>query len=159
MAHLGVGGELAVRRERLFARARGKVLEIGDGSSVDLHDPKLEPASYDTVECNLALCSVDDVDATLGRIDDLLAPDGQLLVIEHGRATGLRARFQDAWTPVWRQVARGCRPNRDPIAALRRNGYAVIDCDRFAVQRGVPIVSSCIAAVAVRKTPTGGNTE
>jgi hypothetical protein len=59
--------------------------------------------------------------------------------------------MQDASTPVWRHVAAGCRANRDPIDALRRNGFAVTDCDRFMMHRTLPIVAPHISVVAIRK--------
>ena len=182
---------LGERRERLVARARGRVLEIGAGTGrnlpyyrdvvevvalepdaamvkrlrdrVDhalvpvtliestLDAAQLDPASFDTIVCSLVLCTVDDLDATLRRIDALLAPGGQLLALEHVRGTGWRARLQDASTPVWRHVAAGCHANRDPIDAMRRGGFAVTDCDRFTMHRGLPIVAPHVSAVAVRK--------
>ncbi len=190
MDHLDAAG-LGERRERLVARARGRVLEIGAGTGRNLPfyrhvaevvalEPdaamtkrlqvrvdqasvpvtvvqstvahaRLAPHSFDTIVCSLVLCSVEDVDATLRHVDDLLADGGQVLALEHVRGTGWRARMQDASTPVWRHVAAGCRANRDPIDALRRNGFAITDCDRFMMNRTFPIVAPHISAVAVRK--------
>ena len=190
MDHLDAAG-LGERRERLIARARGRVLEIGAGTGRNLPfyrdvvevvalepdaamskrlrarveqavvpvtvvestiaQARLEPGSFDTIVCSLVLCSVEDVDSTVRHIDELLAPDGHVLALEHVRGTGLRGRMQDASTPVWRHMAAGCRANRDPIDALRRNGFAITDCDRFMMNRTFPIVAPHIAAVAVRK--------
>jgi SAM-dependent methyltransferase len=112
---------------------------------------RLDKASFDTVVCSLVLCSVEDVDATLRHVDELLAPGGQVLALEHVRLPGLRGHLQDASAPVWRHMAAGCRPNRDPIDALRRNGFAVTDCDRFMMNRTFPIVAPHVAVVAIRK--------
>lgn len=112
---------------------------------------RLAKASFDTIVCSLVLCSVEDVDATLRHVDDLLAPGGHVLALEHVRAPGLRGHLQDASAPVWRHVAAGCRPNRDPIDAFRRNGFAITDCDRFMMNRTLPIVAPHIAVVAIRK--------
>ena len=144
MAHY-VSEELRVRRDRLFAQARGEVLDLATDGLAHAG------GSFDTVLSFLYLCTVDDLDTTLGRIEALLAPRGRLLVLEHVRGTGWRARLQDASTPVWRHVASGCRADRDPIGAMRRAGFAVTDCDRFTVNRGLPIVAPHISAVATRR--------
>jgi SAM-dependent methyltransferase len=140
-----VAEELRVRRDRLFAQARGEVLDLATDGLDHASD------SFDTVLSFLYLCTVDDLDATLRRIDALLAPGGRLLALEHVRGTGWRGRLQDASTPLWRHVAGGCRADRDPIYAMRRAGFAVTDCDRFTVHRGLPIVAPHISAVAVRR--------
>jgi SAM-dependent methyltransferase len=146
--HLLLGDEFARRKERLVARARGRVLDL---EAQRLDDPSLEPGAYDTIVLVHVLCGAIDVDATLHRIDELLAPGGQLLVLEHVRGTGLRGRSQDAWAPLWRHAPFGCVPNRDPLDLLRRNGFAVTDCDRFRLSRSLPIVAPYVSVVAVRK--------
>lgn len=161
------GAELEQRRERLIARARGRVLEISTGARVDrtryrnVDDvvqttPRAamvdghEHHSFDTIVLLHVLCSVSDVFSTLQRVDELLADGGQVLALEHVRATGARGRVQDAATPLWRRVRGGCRANRDAIAALRRGGFAVTDCDRF-MMRATRIDAPAVSAVAMRK--------
>jgi SAM-dependent methyltransferase len=156
------------RRQRLVARARGRVLDISADGGLNARFYRnvdevvtVEPSqlageafalhSFDTVVCTIVLCRVADVHGTLLRIAELLAPDGQLLVLEHVRATGLRGRLQDAVTPVWRRVAGGCRPDRDAIDLLRRNGFAVTDCDRFIVNGATPLQRRAVSAVAIRR--------
>ncbi|MEY2426492.1 MAG: hypothetical protein QOI61_2064, partial [Actinomycetota bacterium] len=111
----------------------------------------LAPHSFDTIVCTFVLCSVADVHGALLRIGELLAADGQLLVLEHVRATGLRGRVQDTAAPVWRRVAGGCRVNQDAIDELRRNGFAVTDCDRFTVNGATPLLRPAVSAVAIRR--------
>lgn len=128
--------------------SRGRVLKVDPAT---LFDERLESGVHDTIVSVHALCRVPDIDAALQRFDDLLAPGGKVLVLEHVRGSGLRGAMQDASTPMWRHVPFGCNPNRDPIAALRRNGFAVTDCDRFREPRSLPIVARYISAVAIRK--------
>ncbi len=111
----------------------------------------LVPHSFDTVVCAFVLCSVADVHGTLLRIGELLAAEGQLLILEHVRGTGVRGRLQDAAAPAWRRVARGCRANGDAIDELRRNGFAVTDCDRFRVNGAMPLLRPAVSAVAIRR--------
>ncbi len=143
-----MSGEFTVRKQRLLADASGRVLEL---STAALADRSLPPGGYETVVSIHALCAVHDLDAAIRRIDELLAPGGKVLVLEHVRAPGLRGRMQDLNTPIWRLAPFGCHANRDVIGALRRNGFAVTDCDRFRERRSLPIVAPHISAVAVRK--------
>lgn len=108
-------------------------------------------AAYDTVICTHALCTAADLDAALQRVDELLAPGGQVLLLEHVRRPGLRGIAQDAATLLWQRTPGGCHANRDVVAALRRNGFAVTDCDRFSLRTPLPMVAAQISAVAVRK--------
>ncbi|HVT76838.1 MAG TPA: methyltransferase domain-containing protein [Acidimicrobiales bacterium] len=139
-----------VRRERLVARARGRTLELGEprdwltNSDLPLH-------AYDTVVSVLELCRVDDVYSALLRVKELLAPDGQFLALEHVRATGWRGRVQDAASPLWRRVARQCHPDRDIVDILRKNGFAITDCDRFALDGAPPLLRQAVSVVAIRK--------
>ena len=145
MGHPPPDTELRVRIERLLARARGKVLDVAVEGLTG------EEGSFDTVVCHRVLCTVDDLNATLVRIAQLMKPDGQLLAIEHVRGTGTRARSQDLSAPLWRRIAGGCHPNRDPVGAMREAGFAVTDCDRFTINRRTPIVAPHISAVAIRR--------
>ncbi len=107
--------------------------------------------SYDTIVSVFQLCGVNDVFSTLLRVNELLADGGQLLVLEHVRAVGARGRLQDAAAPAWRRFTGGCRANRDVVALLRSNGFAVIDCDRFEVHGATPLVRPAVSAVAIRR--------
>ncbi|MEO6120550.1 MAG: class I SAM-dependent methyltransferase, partial [Acidimicrobiales bacterium] len=163
---------LADRRRHLLARARGRVLEVGAGTglnldhypagvdrlelvepdgamraklarrvarrsrpvAVEVHgftlaDAPLPLASFDTVVATLVLCTVPDLPATLDHIAELLAPDGKLLFLEHGRAPGLRGRMQAVATPAWRRLAAGCHLDRDVPAALRQAGFVISDIE------------------------------
>lgn len=173
---------LADRRRRLLAAARGRVLEVGAGTGLNLHaypatidrlevlepdramrarlarraagtalpvevhagsleDAPLSPGSYDTVVTTLVLCTVADLDLAVGRIAELLAPGGQLLFLEHGRAPGWRGRAQSLATPVWRRVAGGCRLDRDVPVALRKADFVISDIERFRLSGCSPLLA------------------
>jgi SAM-dependent methyltransferase len=143
-----------VQRERLVARARGRVLDIAEQKDWAT-SAELELHSYDTIVSVFQLCTADDVYSTLLRVAELLKPDGQLLVLEHVRSTGWRGRVQDAAAPLWRRAAGRCRLNRDVVDLLRQNGFAVTDCDRFTVDGATPLVRHAVSAVAIRKVRDG----
>jgi SAM-dependent methyltransferase len=154
-------------RRELLARARGRVLELGAGTGLNLeHYPKgiesltlVEPdphmtkqlreklaqsgkdskvsvveaageslpfadGSFDTVAVTLVLCTVPDPEATLAEIKRVLAPDGQLLFLEHVRADeDSLAKWQDRLEGPWRFLADGCHCNRDTVAAIDAAGF------------------------------------
>src|SRR5690242_3209046 len=150
-------GEIAglrLRRGMLLAGARGRVVEIGSGTGlniahypdaiVDLVLTEPEPGmrrklarrlkrhgrvaqivdapaeqlpfadgSVDTVVSTLALCTVGDPERALREIARVLRPDGQLLFIEHVRASSpFLAACQDNLVQPWRRFAGGCYCNR-----------------------------------------------
>jgi hypothetical protein len=135
-----------VRCERLVAQARGDVLDLSaeprwmTKADLPLH-------GYDTVVSVFQLCGIEDVFSALLRIAELLRPNGQLLLLEHVRATGWRGRIQDAAA----RVPGTCYPNRDVVALLRANGFAVTDCDRYVLEGATPLVRHAVSAVAIRK--------
>lgn len=111
----------------------------------------LPDGHFDTIVCSLVLCSVGDLDATLARLLELLAPGGRLLFLEHVRGVGAVGRVQDLVNPVWQRLAGGCHANRDTLDAFRKAGFAITDCDRFRVPKVMPIVAGAVAGVAIRR--------
>lgn len=119
-----------------------------------LQTAPLESASFDTVVATLVLCTVADPDAALARLSALLAPGGRLLFIEHVRGVGLRARAQQAATPLWRRLAHGCHPDRDTPARLRAAGFVIDDIERFRLARGGPLLAPAVQGVAWPRVST-----
>src|SRR6516164_7457610 len=75
--------------------------------------------TVDTVVSTLVLCTVDDPRLALREIGRVLAPDGQLLFIEHVRAgSRARARWQDRLEAPWCAFAGGCRCNRPTLTVM-----------------------------------------
>jgi ubiquinone/menaquinone biosynthesis C-methylase UbiE len=127
--------EPAMRR-RLARRLQrhGRVARIVDAPAERL---PLADASVDTVVSTLVLCTVEDPERTLGEIARVLRPDGQLLFIEHVRASSrFLAAWQDNLVQPWRRFAGGCRCNRPTVEVMRACGFAVAADD--VVWRGMP---------------------
>lgn len=150
----GVQLTVRARRRTLAERAQGRVLDLGganphqdlwaERSDVDeavvldgAGDPRLlalarAGAPFDTVFSVFQLVSAPDLDATVRRIRDLLAPGGNLLFLEPARRPGLTGRFQAAIAPAL-AMATGWRIDRDVPLALRTGGLSVVDIERFSM--------------------------
>jgi ubiquinone/menaquinone biosynthesis C-methylase UbiE len=175
---LGEMAGMRRRRRTLVSAARGRVVEIGAGTGLNIaHYPdeiaelmlcEPEPAmrgrlarrlqrharagriidapaerlpladeSVDTVVSTLVLCTVNDPERALREIARVLRQGGQLLFIEHVRAS---SRFLAAWQGYlfepWRRFAGGCCCNRPTGELMRACGFDVAADD--AVWRGMP---------------------
>src|SRR5947207_1858392 len=132
---------------RLAGRLSDAVVPIAVVES-DLDDPSLDEGSFDTAVCTLVLCTVPDADAALRRIHSLLRPDGALLFLEHVRVTGLWGQLQHLATPMWKTMALGCHLDRDPLQAMRANGFVVTDCEHFTMPLIHAKVGTAVQGVA-----------
>ncbi len=136
-------------RRRLARRLQrhGRVARIVDAPAERL---PLADASVDTVVSTLVLCTVDDPERTLVEIARVLRPDGQLLFVEHVRASSrFLAACQDFLLRPWRSFAGGCHCNRATVDLMRACGFAVAAED--LVWRGMPaIVHPLVAGRATR---------
>jgi len=100
--------------------------------------------SVDTVVSTLVLCTVQAPELALHEIARVLAPDGQLLFIEHVRAgTPLRSFWQDTLAEPWAAFAAGCRCNRPTVATMAECGFE-LDV-RESAWRGMPGVVKPLA--------------
>jgi ubiquinone/menaquinone biosynthesis C-methylase UbiE len=104
-------------------RRRARVAHVVDAPAERL---PLPDASVDTVVSTLVLCTVDDPEQALREIARVLRPDGQLLFIEHVRASSrFLAACQDHLFEPWRRFAGGCRCNRRTVELMRACGFEV----------------------------------
>ena len=125
-------------RRRLSRRVErhGRVARIVDARAERL---PLADASVDTVVSTLALCTVDEPETALREIARVLRPDGQLLFIEHVRASSrFLAACQDKLLQPWRSFAGGCLCNRPTVELMRACGFTV--AAEHAVWSGMPAV-------------------
>ncbi len=86
---------------------------------------------FDTAISTLVLCTVPDQALALGEIRRVLHPGGRLLFIEHVRAEGAMARWQDRIEPLWGRLLGGCHPNRDTVAAIEKAGFEIERFEAF----------------------------
>jgi ubiquinone/menaquinone biosynthesis C-methylase UbiE len=136
-------------RRRLARRLRrhGCVARIVDAPAERL---PLADASVDTVVSTLVLCTVNDPTRTLGEVARVLRPGGQLLFVEHVRASSrLLAACQDFLLQPWRRFAGGCHCNRATAELMRDCGFSITADDD--VWRGMPsIVRPLVVGRATR---------
>jgi SAM-dependent methyltransferase len=182
---------LARQRRLTVAPARGRILEVGAGTGLNLAqypagatvvacepDPGLHArlearaaasaasvevvlggvpglpfgdGSFDTVVCILVLCTVENVTGAVDEIHRLLAPDGQVLFLEHivGRSH-LTAAVQRTLSPAWAALAAGCRLDRDTVGALRAGRFVISDCERLA-PFGRPTAGTVVRGRAIKR--------
>ncbi|WP_445165406.1 class I SAM-dependent methyltransferase [Mycolicibacterium sp. Dal123E01] len=95
--------------------------------------------SVDTVVSTLVLCTVDNPDRALREIARILRPGGQLLFIEHVRASSrFLAACQELLLAPWRGFAGGCVCNRATVELMRACGFTVEADDQ--VWHGMPAI-------------------
>jgi ubiquinone/menaquinone biosynthesis C-methylase UbiE len=87
--------------------------------------------SFDTVVSTLVLCTVPDQESALDEVRRVLRPGGRLLFIEHVRAAGSTAHWQDLLEPLWGRLLGGCHPNRDTVAAIEEAGFEIETFESF----------------------------
>lgn len=107
------------------ARVPAEVSAAG-AEALPFHD-----GSFDTVVSTLVLCTVPDQGSALDEIRRVLRPGGRLLFIEHVRAPGSTARWQDRIEPFWGRLFGGCHPNRDTVAAIEEAGFEIETFESF----------------------------
>lgn len=178
-------------RRDLLKQARGRVLELGSGTGLNLElyphegldrlvltepDPHMfkqlrkraeegcpgadlveagaeslpfEDGSFDTVVVTLVLCTVPDQPAALREISRVLAPGGQLLFLEHVRASepGL-AKWQDRLEKPWRFIGDGCHCNRDTVASIAAAGFDLGEVEHGELPKIAPIVRPLVRGTA-----------
>jgi len=170
-------------RRELLCEARGRVLELGAGTGLNIElyphegldtltltepDPHMfkqlrqrantdcagaelvqagaedlpfADASFDTVVVTLVLCTVPNQPAALREIKRVLAPGGQLLFLEHVRASAPDlARWQDRLERPWRFLGDGCHCNRDTVSAIGAAGLRLGDVERSELPKAPAIV-------------------
>lgn len=82
---------LAIARKR--AADLGRDVELRAGDAADLPFPD---ASFDTVSCVLALCSIPDPERAVGEMHRVLVPGGRLLLVDH-IGSSWRALYAAQW--------------------------------------------------------------
>jgi ubiquinone/menaquinone biosynthesis C-methylase UbiE len=120
----------------MLAVARRRAADLGCDTSLQEDDAERLPygdASFDTVVCALALCSIPDPATAIGEMKRVLVPGGRLLLLDHIGST---------WPPVYAVQwlferitirAAGEHFTRRQLPLVRAAGFQVVDTERLKV--------------------------
>ena len=112
----------------------------------------LADGEADAVLFGLVLCTVPDVPAALAEARRVLAPDGELRLLEHVRAQGRLGRVADRIDPVWSRLGGGCHPNRDTAHRLEEAGFDASGLNTRSFPPVVPLTPMLTGSARVRST-------
>lgn len=134
-------------RQRLASKTGHATVpvEIREDTSESLEDPD---ETFDAVVYGLVLCTIPDPERALAEAHRVLRPDGRLVLLEHVRASGRLATWQDRLDPLWSRIAAGCHPNRDTRAAIERAGFTFAHFEAFQPLPKWVLTSTMIEGVA-----------
>lgn len=108
--------------KRLAGRPRETALH-----EMDAQDLQFPDDSFETVISSLSTCTFPDPVEALAEMGRVCAPDGQILLLEHGRSSvGPIARFQD-WRADEHFEKHGCRWNQEPLETVSQSPLAVVE--------------------------------
>jgi len=143
-----VAGPDAASRARLRRALARRDLEV------EVRTPAQVGTGYDTIVAAFTLSALADLDRELLTLGRLLAPEGQLLFLDHSprRPAGVATELS---RPLWRVMADGFVPGRDLPAALRHSGLIILSIERFGLTTLTLPLRSCVAGVARQQRPDG----
>jgi ubiquinone/menaquinone biosynthesis C-methylase UbiE len=112
-------------------------------------DLPFEDDCFDVAVSTLVLCGVDDQPRALRELRRVLRPGGQLLFIEHVRATDTHlARSQDRMNGINRFMV-GCDCNRPTLDSIGDAGFTVTRVEHTTMPKVFKFVSPAIVGSAV----------
>ncbi|HXH22497.1 MAG TPA: class I SAM-dependent methyltransferase [Dehalococcoidia bacterium] len=111
----------------MLKRARRKLAGLPEGK-VTLHEAPAEALpfpdeTFDTAVSTLVFCTVDQPALAAAEVKRVLKPGGYLRLVEHVRATGRSAAFQDFVQPVYGWFSAGCVLGRNTELTLAAAGF------------------------------------
>ncbi|WP_254536054.1 class I SAM-dependent methyltransferase [Halomarina litorea] len=111
---------LAAADREAARRGRDVTLQRADATSLPFSDD-----SFDFVVSSLSTCTFPDPVAVLREMARVCAPDGYVLLLEHGRSSvGPIAALQDRFADHHFE-SMGCRWNQEPVDVVRAAGLDV----------------------------------
>lgn len=114
--------------EEMLARARDELDRLGrDGTLERMNAQALafDDDRFETVVSSFSTCTFPDPIAALREMERVCAPDGRILLVEHGRSdVELIARYQE-WRADAHYQKAGCRVTQEPLEIVRRAGLSI----------------------------------
>ena len=97
----------------------------GDATKLPFSDD-----TFDTVTTALSTCTFPDTPAVLRELGRVCKPDGQVLLLEHGRSSNnWLSNFQD-WRAEKHYQSVGCRWTQEPQELVTAAGLEIIEASR-----------------------------
>lgn len=113
---------LAEAKRRLDDGPREPTLSEMDAQNLDFPDDR-----FDTVISSLSTCTFPDPVEALSEMGRVCAPDGRVLLLEHGRSSvGAIARFQD-WRADAHFEKHSCRWNQEPLDVVAESPLTTVE--------------------------------
>lgn len=129
---------LDVARQQAAALGREVELVEGDAERLPFAD-----ASFDTVVCALALCSIPDPVAAVREMHRVLVPDGRLLLLDHVGST---------WPPLhWLQRLVEQASVRASGEHLARRSRPLVEQAGFAIEEAERLKAGTVERLCARK--------
>jgi len=149
-----VAAELALRRVHLLAEVAGAVLDLdlprarAEVAAAGEHPPARSGA-YDTVLSTAQLVGFPDLGAALRGIERLLAPEGELIIVEPVHHPGALATV---YATMWSHhpAVAGLHVERDVCRTVRSVGFVVTTIERFSMPTSVWPLRRFVSARARR---------
>lgn len=113
------------------ARVRAKELglkvtfQVMDAEALDFPDD-----TFDTVISSLSTCTFPDPIGALREMARVVKPDGQILLLEHGRSSWKLLGWHQDRTAHSHYAAAGCRWNQEPLELIQSAGLSVVKAQR-----------------------------
>ncbi|MDS0223383.1 class I SAM-dependent methyltransferase [Haloarcula sp. S1AR25-5A] len=112
---------------------------------MDAQDLDFPNDSFDTVISSLSTCTFPNRVEALSEMGRVCAPDGRILLLEHGRSSvGPIARFQD-WRADAHFEKHSCRWNQDPLAVVAESPLTTIESSSAFFGMITEIRGECLA--------------
>jgi ubiquinone/menaquinone biosynthesis C-methylase UbiE len=131
---------IEIARQRAQRLGREIDLRIGDAQALDF-----PAASFDTVVCALALCTIPDDRAAVSEVKRVLRPAGRFLLLEHVRSPNPAIRLGQRLLEPLTLRFEGDHLLREPLEHLRAEG--------FEVEQLVRSKLGIVERIAARKVP------
>lgn len=106
----------------------------------------LDSGTCDAVVYSLTLCCCSCLERTLAEARRILRPGGRLRFYEHVRSANPVLAVTEALVgPLWSRASGGCRPGRDPVAAIQAAGFVLEHLDRFTFQHVSHVLGAAVS--------------
>ena len=111
---------MEIARKRAKQLGREIDLRVGDAQALEFPD-----ASFDTVACTLALCTIPDDRAAVSEVKRVLRPAGRFLLLEHVRSPVPTVRLGQRLLEPLMLRFEGDHLLREPLEHLRAEGFEI----------------------------------